>query len=140
MEKNIDFNIAELQEGAVQEKIDSEIQKLMTNILDLNTDLKFKRKLEVHFTFEVTDEKRSVIGVDAQVKTKLAPPVTVGTTMLAGRNLDTGFIEARELNSGTPGQTFISDDGTLKTDVGDVIDEDGNVLDLIDYNKNRKTN
>ena len=34
---NIDFNISELAEGAVQEKIDQEVRKIVANILDVNT-------------------------------------------------------------------------------------------------------
>jgi|SRR5690625_828254 len=136
MEKYIDFNIAELQEGAVQEKIEKEVERIMSNILDLDTDATKKRKLTITIDF-TPDENRQVIGIDAQVKSTLAPQVSVGTTMLAGRNMDTGFIEARELNSGTPGQTFIDDSGDLKTDVGDPIDDEGNI---IDFNKNRQSN
>lgn len=136
MEKYIDFNIAELQEGAVQEKIEKEVERIMSNVLDLDTDATKKRKLTITIDF-TPDENRQVIGIDAQVKSTVAPQVSVGTTMLAGRNMDTGFIEARELNSGTPGQTFIDDSGDLKTDVGDPIDDEGNI---IDFNKNRQSN
>lgn len=135
MEKYIDFNIAELQEGAIQEKIEKEVERIMSNILDLDTDATKKRKLTIAIDF-TPDENRQVISLDAQVKSALAPQVSVATTMLAGRNMDTGFIEARELNSGTPGQTFIGDDGELKTDVGDPIDDEGKIIDW----KKRSTN
>lgn len=135
MEKYIDFNIAELQEGAIQEKIEKEVERIMSNILDLDTDATKKRKLTITIDF-TPDENRQVLSLDAQVKSTVAPQVSVGTTMLAGRNMDTGFIEARELNSGTPGQTFIGDDGKLKTDVGDPIDDDGKVIDWKKRNSN----
>lgn len=136
MEKYIDFNIAELQEGAIQEKIEKEVELIMSNILDLDTDATKKRKLTITIDF-TPDENRQVISLDAQVKSTLAPQVSVATTMLAGRNMDTGFIEAKELNSGTPGQTYIADNGNLKTDVGDTIDDDGNI---IDFNQRRNSN
>lgn len=131
MEKHIEFNIAELQEGAVQEKIEKEVERIMSNILDLDTDATKKRKLTITIDF-TPDESRQVLSLDAQVKSTIAPQVSVGTTMLAGRNMDTGLIEARELSSGAPGQTFIGDDGKLKTDVGDSIDDEGKI---IDWNK-----
>lgn len=135
MEKYIDFNIAELQEGAIQEKIEKEVERIMSNILDLDTDATKKRKLTITIDF-TPDENRQVLSLDAQVKSTVAPQVSVGTTMLAGRNMDTGFIEARELGSGTPGQTFIDDSGDLKTDVGDPIDEKGNIIDWNKRNSN----
>ncbi len=136
MEKHIDFNIAELQEGAVQEKIEKEVERIMSNVLDLDTDATKKRKLTITIDF-IPDENRQVLSLDAQVKSTLAPQVSIGTTMLAGRNMDTGFIEARELKSHAPGQTYIDDDGDLKTDVGDQIDDEGNI---IDFNKKRNSN
>lgn len=136
MEKYIDFNIAELQEGAIQEKIEKEVELIMSNILDLDTDATKKRKLTITIDF-TPDENRQVISLDAQVKSALVPQVSVATTMLAGRNMDTGFIEAQELKSHTPGQTFIDDSGELKTDVGDTIDDDGNI---IDFNQRRNSN
>ena len=42
---NIDFNISELAEGAVQEKIDQEVRKIVANILDVNTAFKPSRKV-----------------------------------------------------------------------------------------------
>lgn len=136
MEKHIDFNLSELQEGAVQEKIEKEVERIMSNILDLDTDATKKRKLTIAIDF-TPDENRQVISLDAQVKSTLAPQVSVATTMLAGRNMDTGYIEAQELKSRTPGQTFIDDSGELKTDVGDAIDDDGNI---IDFNQRRNSN
>lgn len=134
--KRIDFNLAELQEGAAQEQIDKEVEKIMKNILDLDTEAKIKRKLTITVDF-VPDEKRQVITTDVQVKSTLAPQERVSTTMLAGRDVDTGFIEAQELKSHVPGQTFIDDDGDLKTDTGEPIDDKGN---LLDFNKRRNSN
>ena len=55
--------------------------------------------------------------------------------MLLGRNSDTGMIEANELKSGIPGQTYIDNQGILKDDKGNPIDQDlnsqtGQVIDL----------
>lgn len=136
MDKRIDFNLSEINDGAAQEQIDKEIEKIMKNILDLDTESKIKRKLTVTVDF-VPDESRQVITTDVQVKSTLAPQERVTTTMLAGRNHDTGFIEAQELKSHVPGQTFIDDKGDLKTDIGEVIDDDGNI---IDFNQRRNSN
>ena len=136
MEKRIEFNVSELQDGAVQEKIDHAVKEVFENIHDLNTEASVKRTVTAKFTFKANDN-REVVDVIAEVSNKLAPQSAVGTTMLTGRNVDDGYVEARELGSGTPGQTFIDGDGELKTDVGDVIDDEGNV---IDFNQRRNSN
>lgn len=140
MSKNIKFNISELQEGAVQEKVNAEVSRIMANILDMNTEFKIKRKLTIDVTFE-SDENRKVITTTAQVKSKLAPAASVATTMLVGRDYDTGTVQAAELKSGTPGQTYFDpEDNKLKEDTGEEIKEPG-VTNIIDYNqKNQKSN
>lgn len=136
MEKRIIFNVSELQDGAVQEKIDYAVNEVFENIHDLNTDAGIKRSVTVNFSFTANDN-REVVDVIAKVSNKLAPQAAIGTTMLTGRNVDTGYVEAKELGSGVPGQTFIDDDGELKTDVGEAIDEEGKV---IDFNQRRNSN
>lgn len=140
MSKNIKFNISDLQEGGVQERIDAEVKQIMVNILDLNTDFKTKRKLTIDITFE-SDENRKVVNTTAQVKSKLAPGASVATTMLVGRDFDSGIVQAAELKSGTPGQTYFDPgDSKLKDDTGEEIKEPG-VTNIIDYNqKNQKSN
>lgn len=141
--KEINFKISELQGGAVQERVDAEVKSIMSNILDMNTGFKIKRKLTIDITFEA-DESRQVIATNAQVKSKLAPAASVATTILTGRDYETGIIQAAELKSAVPGQTFFDpSDNKLKTDTGEEIEEvkDPTVTNIIDYNqKNQKTN
>lgn len=139
--KNIQFKVSELQEGAVQERVDAEVKKIMSNILDMNTEFKAKRKLTIDITFE-SDETRKVIATTALVKSKLAPAASVATTMLVGRDYENGgVIQAAELKSGIPGQTYFDpEDNKLKHDTGEEIKEPG-VTNIIDYNlKNKKSN
>ncbi|WP_318766744.1 hypothetical protein [Lactiplantibacillus carotarum] len=42
---------------------------------------------------------------------------------MTGRDINTGEIAVNELKSGVPGQTFIDDDGTVKTDTGTPVEE-----------------
>lgn len=119
---NIDFNISELAEGAVQEKIDQEVRKIVANILDVNTAFKPSRKLIVEVEFS-SDSTRQVIETNVTVKSKIQPSESVSTLMMAGRN-DAGYIQAAELKSSAPGQMYFdSNDSTLKTDVGVPVDE-----------------
>ena len=128
---NIDFNISELAEGAVQEKIDQEVRKIVANILDVNTAFKPSRKLIIDVEFS-SDSTRQVIETNVTVKSKIQPSESVSTLMMAGRN-DAGYIQAAELKSSAPGQMFFdANDSTLKTDIGVPVDEieDGAVIDF----------
>lgn len=128
---NIDFNISNLADGAVQEKIDREVRKIVANILDVNTAFKPSRKLIIDVEFS-PDSTRQVIETNVTVKSKIQPSESVSTLMMAGRN-DSGYIQAAELKSNAPGQMYFdSNDSTLKTDVGVPVDEleDGAVIDF----------
>ena len=89
---NIDFNISELAEGAVQEKIDQEVRKIVANILDVNTAFKPSRKLIIDVEFS-SDSTRQVIETNVTVKSKLQPSESVSALMMAGRD-DSGYIHA----------------------------------------------
>lgn len=140
MAKNINLNLSELSNGAIQEKIDRELKKVMQNILDPNTDFNKARKISITISM-TSNEQRNSLSTDVAVKSTLAPQKSVSTTVLVGRNEQTGQIQAAELLSNAPGQTFIDvEDGILKTDTGTPIDdieandsEDG----VIDFNKRR---
>lgn len=120
--KNIDLDLSDIAGGGLQEKVDLEMNKAFENIHDPNTKATAKRKLTI--TIELTpDENREVVSVTSNVKSTLAPLTDIGTTVLTGKNLDTGKVEARELKSSVPGQTYIDpEDLTQKTDIGEPID------------------
>ena len=121
MTKEIDIQLSELAQGAVQEKLNGELTKLFKNIHDPNTSATAKRGATIKLEFK-PDENRQVVAVTCDISIKTAPVEGVATTVLTGKDLDTGKIEAHELKSGTPGQTFIDDDGEVKTDTGEPVD------------------
>ncbi|KRK78775.1 hypothetical protein [Companilactobacillus nodensis] len=121
--KLINFDLTEIGDGGVQEKFTREIEKVTKNILDPNTDPTTKRKIQIDLVFAPNDT-RNAVGVMTTVKSKLAPEKEVITTMLVGRDMNNGRIEANELKSNTPGQTYIDvEDGKAKTDIGEDVDE-----------------
>ncbi len=134
IQNSINVSLSDIADGEVQEQFTAEMKKVAQNILDVNTKAKDKRKVTIELTLEPNDQ-RDAIDVTINIKSKLAPQIGVGTTMLVGRNVDTGMIEANELKSGIPGQTYIDNDGVLKDDTGNPIDkeqqpETSNVIDL----------
>ncbi|WP_279293685.1 replication terminator protein [Enterococcus cecorum] len=118
---DIEIILSKLSEGAVQQKLDGELEKVFNNIHDLNTEAKKKRAITITLEF-TPDEKRQVVNLTTKFSTKLAPVEELDTTILTDKDLTTGLIAAKELKSNAPGQTYIDMDGTVKTDVGEPID------------------
>ncbi len=119
--KNIDINILKLAQGAVQEKLDREFEKVFENIQDPNVKATAKRTITLKIDL-VPDDVRQVVKTNVTATSKLAPTDPVTTTILTGKDLTTNKIEARELQSGVPGQTYIDEKGDLRTDTGDPVD------------------
>lgn len=118
---DIEIILSKLSEGAVQQKLDGELEKVFNNIHDLNTEAKKKRAITITLEF-MPDEKRQVVNLTTKFSTKLAPVEELDTTILTDKDLTTGLIAAKELKSNAPGQTYIDMDGTVKSDVGEPID------------------
>ena len=119
--KNIDINILKLAQGAVQEKLDREFEKVFENIQDPNVNATTKRTITLKIDL-VPDDVRQVVKTNVSATSKLAPTDPVATTILTGKDLTTNKIEARELQSGVPGQTYIDEKGDLRTDTGEPVD------------------
>lgn len=120
--KTIDLNLSTLKEGAIQEQFELEMEKkVLENIHDLSTEPNKKRQVVITLDF-TTNDNRDVITMNHQIKSKLAPQVSIGTTLLTGRDIETGQIEARELKSGIPNQAYID------VETGEVLDDAGKPL------------
>lgn len=118
----INFDLSEIADGGVQVKLNRALQKVAENVLDPNTDPTKKRKVQLNITIE-PNKKRDASDVTVEVKTTLAPEVGVPTTMLLGRD-SKGTVHINELKSGVKGQTYIDpDDGKIKTDTGEPVEE-----------------
>lgn len=118
---NIELPLSELANGAIQEKLDYELQKIFNNIHDPNTKATNKRTVTIKLDF-VPDDNREVVKVESNFSTKLADITGVSTTVLTDKDLSSGKVAAKELNSGIPGQSYIDDEGEVKTDVGEPVD------------------
>lgn len=125
--KRIDLPLSALANGAIQEKLDVELGKVFDNIHDANTKAEDKRTITIKLEF-VPDENRQTVKLNSNIVVKLANIRDVAVTVLTGKDLVNGKIEAKELKSRVPGQTYFDDgDSTHKTDVGvpvDVIEQE----------------
>lgn len=137
----IHLPLSDLAMGAMQEKIDVELEKIFANIHDLNTEATDKRTLTIKLDF-TPDEQRQVVKLNSAFTTKMAKVSDVGTTVLTGKDITSGHIEAQELKSQAPGQTYMDpESGDLKTDVGEPVDviekEEKKKKEIIDLQKKR---
>ena len=144
MEKKlIGLDLSHIAEGGLQEKLNNDLEKVFDNILDLNTEAKAKRKITITLTMS-SNEERTVVDTVMDVKAKLAPQNAVATTILVGRDFDTGMVHANELKSTVPGQMYFDENGEILTDIGQPVAEieqqQATKPDIIDFNKKKVGN
>lgn len=114
MVKIVDLN--NFANGAVAERFNLELQKVLENIADPNTDPKKPRKLTL--TVKVTgNENRDIADVEVEAKLTLAPARTIESKIIIDRD-SSGKIVGSELKSGAKGQTYIDEDGDIADDTG----------------------
>ena len=112
------LNIANIAKGALLERADGEIESVLKNIVDRNTDWKKARKVTIELIFEAKDEERDTIDIGIKTKCALAPYRPVVTQVYVDKDADNGVV-AVEYQKGTlPGQTTIVDSET-----GEVLNE-----------------
>lgn len=63
-------SVLEMAMGAIAEITDYEVERVVANIMDPNTNATAKRKITITLTF-APDDYRQQIGMDAQAKTTL---------------------------------------------------------------------
>lgn len=114
MKKIIDLN--GFAGGAVSEKFNNELQKVLENIADPNTDFKKARKVTLVVTLKA-NENRTLANVSVEAKSTIAPPQPIGTELLIDMDKD-GRVTGAELKSGIPGQMYVNDDGEVLDDKG----------------------
>lgn len=66
------FNISNIANGALVEQVDAEIEKVLSNIADVNTDPMKKRKITIALIFE-GDSEREIADVSFETKSTLVP-------------------------------------------------------------------
>lgn len=102
MDNNQKSSLLQMAKGAIQERVDYEVSRVVDNILDMNTEAKVKRK--VTLTIEmVPDEDRRVVKIAASAKSTLAPVVPVGTSLVVTADSN-GEMVLAEIVPQVPGQ------------------------------------
>ncbi len=99
-------SILEIANGAVLERADYEMSKILDNIYDPNTDPKKKRTLTITIDF-FADANRQVISTNYVVKPKLQPTSAISTTLFLSPD-ENGDLCAMEMAPQVPGQLDIT--------------------------------
>jgi hypothetical protein len=99
-------SILEMAHGAIMERTDYEMKKVLDNILDPNTKAAKKRTLTVTLELLPDDDRRQ-IQVKATSKSKLEPTNAVSTALYITGDSDTGEVAAVEMVPQVPGQQSI---------------------------------
>ncbi|WP_366160604.1 replication terminator protein [Bacillus infantis] len=117
MTKIVDLNT--FAGGSVQERVNLELQKVLANIADPNTDPKKVRKVTLTLSL-AGDDQRNLAAVKVQAKTTLAPAKEIEAKIIM--DLDSkGKVTGAELKSGVKGQTYIDHEGEIADDRGEKI-------------------
>ena len=82
-----ELTLANLGNGACVERFEEQLQKVIENITDPNTEAKTKRKIVLEVTF-VPDRDRDIGAVTVSCQARLAPTVSFRTQAYLGRDGD----------------------------------------------------
>ena len=108
MDTNIKNSILDMATGAIKERVDYDVTKVINNILDLNTKAQAKRKITLTIEF-MPDEDRKKIAISVTSKATLCPTNPVSTALAFIPNRD-GEAQLVERVPQVPGQMAL--DGT----------------------------
>lgn len=92
----ISMELANIGLGAVAEKFQDELQKVIANILDPNTEAKTRRKITLVFDFEPNPENRDMCGFSVSAESKLAKTKAYENVVRVGMDIE-GNTDATEL-------------------------------------------
>lgn len=97
--------VLDMARGALMERADYELQKIIDNILDVNTEAGKKRKLTV--TLEIVpDNTRTMVTVSATAKSVLVPTTPIQSAFYLSADQD-GVPVMSEMLAESPEQTII---------------------------------
>ena len=107
MDKINEASILEMAMGAIEERVNYEMDRVIKNILDRNTKATAKRKVVVELTLTPADD-RKVISVSATAKSTLCPTNAIATSLYLGADPTTGELRVSEMTPQIPGQLSIA--------------------------------
>lgn len=92
----------ELMDGALTERFNMEMERVLGNVFDPNTNPKAKRQIQIVIDI-APNERRDAAEFKVDVKSKIAPPVAIAQTVFLHQD-DNGNVTATEITKEVPGQ------------------------------------
>lgn len=99
-------SITQMAMGAIEERVDYEMNRVVDNIIDVNTKATAKRKITLTIELAPDDERRT-ISVSATAKSALAPTNPVATSLFVTTD-GNGEMVVAEMVPQIPGQTTMN--------------------------------
>lgn len=91
-------SLTNLYQGALVEAFDAEMDRVIDNILDVNTTIG-AREIVLTVKIKPSAKNRAKCAVVASAKSKLCPNDSLGFDIMIGKSPRDGHVEAREINS-----------------------------------------
>jgi hypothetical protein len=99
------INIGNLAGGAIIEQTNLEIEKIVKNIMDINTSPEKKRKLTLEIVF-LSDENRDISKITFLTKALLAPQKAISTVIVFDNNNEGELVIEELKTKQQQGQTY----------------------------------
>lgn len=125
------FNLETFAGGELSRQINRDIESVMRNVVDPNTDVKAKRKITVTIEFK-PNEQRNFITTNVNSKPTLAPALGAVTALGVQQDLTSGAIDVAEIGNQMPETTVKVEGKTVDVETGEIVGtQQGNkVVDL----------
>ena len=109
------ITLENIARGALQEKFEDELQTVIKNILDPNTEAKKARELHLVLKF-APNSHRTTIGVTCVAKSKLIPTKGIETTLDIGRDNKGNYVASERVGE-------IAGQSEIDFDTGEIVNE-----------------